>query len=95
MLDSSSTLDQIKDAYADNASYAEDGSATKAKAFITACRLLLLKLPNVASKGGESLEFDRSLLRDQIEDASRFVAANDTGTGTGRVGILSVRGFSR
>jgi hypothetical protein len=43
-LDSTSTLSEILAAYADNASYAEDGSATKARSFITACRLLLINL---------------------------------------------------
>ena len=39
-LDSTSTLGQVESAYADNASYAEDNSVDKARAFVTACRLL-------------------------------------------------------
>ena len=44
-LTSASTLTDVQNAYVDNASYAEDASIAKAKAFVTACRILLLKLP--------------------------------------------------
>ena len=44
-LTSSSTIAQIEAAYTDNASYVEDNSVAKCRAFITACTILLLKLP--------------------------------------------------
>ena len=44
-LTSASTLAQVKAAYADNASYVEDNSVAKCRAFITACTILLLNLP--------------------------------------------------
>ena len=44
-LTSASTLAQVQAAYADNASYVEDNSVAKCRAFITACTILLLKLP--------------------------------------------------
>jgi len=76
-LTSASTLADIKAAYADNASYLEDGSAVKARLFITACRLLLLALPKRAMKGGrtsgEEIELDPSLLAGQINEAKRFL----------------------
>ena len=77
-LTSASTLAEIKAAYADNASYLEDGSATKARAFITACTLLLLRLPKRVSKGGgqgEEIELDPQLLADQIGEAKRYLSA--------------------
>ena len=76
-LSSTSTLAEVKAAYADNASYLEDGSAAKARAFITACRLLLLMLPKRAVKGGrtsgEEIELDPSQLAGQIAEAQRFL----------------------
>jgi len=72
-LTSSSTLAQIKAAYADNASYIEDGSATKARAFITACRLLICQLPAKVLKGGSEVDLDVRLLADQIADAQAFL----------------------
>ena len=40
-LNGSSTLAQVQAAYDDNASYAEDSSVSKCRAFLTACRILL------------------------------------------------------
>jgi len=77
-LTSASTLPEIKAAYADNASYVEDGSAVKARAFITACRLLLLRLPKRAMKGGrasgEEIELEPRLLAEQIGEAKKFLS---------------------
>jgi hypothetical protein len=76
-LNSASTLLEVKASYSDNASYHEDGSAAKARTFITACRLLLLMLPKRVSAGGrsqgEEVEFDARLLQDQIVEAKRFL----------------------
>ncbi len=77
-LSSSSTLAEIQAAYDDNASYAEDASTVKAVAFITACRLLLrrtYKRQVHGGRGGQELEADPSLLRAELEDARRWLAA--------------------
>jgi len=77
VLTSTSTLAEIKAAYADNASYLEDGSATKARTYITACRMLLMRLPKRVSKGrsqGEEVELNTEILQTQIADAQRFLA---------------------
>ena len=78
-LSSTSTLAEINAAYADNASYLEDNSPAKARAFVTACRLLVLKLPKRTSKGGrgqgEEVELDPRLLAEQITEAKRFLTA--------------------
>ena len=70
-LGSSSTLDEIKDAYADNASYIEDDSVAKAKIFVTACTLLLLRIPKDASQGGgERVVMNPELLEKQRSEAT-------------------------
>lgn len=76
-LDSSSTLAEIQAAYADNASYAEDSSVSKAKGFITACRLLILKLPKSSAAGHVSTTLSPELLRDEIKDAQSWLAIHD------------------
>ena len=78
-LNSASTLAEIKAAYADNASYSEDGSVAKAKSFITACRLWLMKIPRRVARGGpasEEVEMEPRLLIDQIQEAKRYVVCN-------------------
>ena len=78
-LNSASSLEDIKAAYADNASYAEAGSAAMAQQFITACRLLLMHLPKSASHGGmraESIELNLDVITLQIKDATRYIATH-------------------
>ena len=48
-LSSSSTRADVEAAYADDASYVEDASVPKARVFVTACRLLILKYPRSTS----------------------------------------------
>ena len=79
-LSSASTLAEIKAAYANNASYLEDNSPAKARAFITACRMLLMRLPKRISKGGsqgEEVELDPRLLAEQIGEAQRFLTEHN------------------
>jgi hypothetical protein len=86
-INSSSTLVEVENAYDDNASYAEDGSVAKAKAFITACRLLIRRLPAEASSRESHLRLSPDLIRKEMEAAQAYVAANDTGTsGSGSSG---------
>ena len=49
----------ITAAYRDNMAYAEDGSVTKAKAFVTACTAMLSRGIRRIQHGGEDLEFER------------------------------------
>lgn len=96
-LSSASTNAQVEAAYDDNASYAEDASVTKAKAFITACRIILRRKSGRSGKSGAFVEFDRNLIRQELQAAQAYVSANDTTAGAGGAGvkILSVRDFSR
>lgn len=86
-LSSASTIAQVEAAYADNASYLEDGSVSKCKAFITACTLLLQARPSKATHGGagaESIELNLDVLQKQLESARQwFVANGGTSAGSG------------
>ena len=44
-INSTSTLAQIEAAYDDNASYPENNSAAECRLFVTACRILLRRMP--------------------------------------------------
>jgi len=99
-LNSNSTLDEIQASYADNASYEEDGAATKARAFITACRLLVLKLPKRSAVGGggagaQELELDVPLIQGEMAAAKAWLAANDTATNTGQTKHVDFTDFRR
>src|SRR5687768_3075117 len=77
-LSSSSALTEVEAAYDDNASYAEDGSVAKAKAFVTACRILLHRLPAEAGTRESHMRLSPELIRKEMEEAKAYVAANDT-----------------
>lgn len=76
-LSSSSTMAQVEAAYDDNASYAEDDSITKAKAFVTAVRFLLRRLYSSEAFGSASLSTRVDLLRDELRDAQKWLEARD------------------
>lgn len=74
-LSSTSTDAEVAAAYDDNASYETDASPSKAAAFIEAVRILLRRRPKKAGKGrSQEIEFDMTILRDQILDAQRWLA---------------------
>ena len=74
-LSSTSTLAEVKAAYFDNASYEEDASATKAAAFITACRFLLLKLPKRARHADRNeIELEPGQIRNELLAAKAWLA---------------------
>lgn len=74
-LSSSSTLTEIWAAYDDNASYAEDNSVAKARAFITACRILLRRTPSNAVKGSNQIGMRIDLLQKELEKAQQWLEA--------------------
>ena len=95
-LSSSSTIAQIKAAYDDNASYDEDASVAKAKAFITACRLLIRKTPEELAKGTGRVKINVDLIAGELSEAQQYVAANDTsgsGGADSRVRHVSFENF--
>jgi len=75
-LSSASTLAQIQDSYDDNASYEEDGSLSKAKAFSTAVRMLLRRIPEESRQGGDSIRFRPEVLRKELDEVQEWIARN-------------------
>ena len=65
-LGSSSTLAEVQAAYDDNASYREDADTTKAAAFITACSILMRRIPRSAESGGRE-RIEHELVRIENE----------------------------
>lgn len=95
-IDSNSTVEEIEAVYLDNLSYQTDSSATKAAAFIEACRALILRRPSRSSvggsRGGFETDFDIAEIRRELAAAQRWLVANGT-TASGAsnsVRILSV-----
>lgn len=88
-LSSSSTLQQVLDAYVNSASYEEDNDLAKARAFITACRILSEQRPVEHAHGGrgaESIRFDPEQLPGEIKAARQFIAAR-VGVNNGGAGV--------
>jgi hypothetical protein len=84
-LTSASTYAETIAAFKDNASYEEEGSQTKAKAFITACVHLSLD-PTSAGRGPQSMS--REDYKELAAQARRWLAANP---GTSGVGSMRTR----
>jgi hypothetical protein len=79
-LSSSNTLEQIEAAYIDNASYAETGDASKCRAFITACRILLLKTPKQSGTRDGNVMLSPDLIQKEKEAAEAWLASNSSPT---------------
>lgn len=84
-LGAGSDLNEVLDAYAANASYDEDASVTKARAFATACRILLVRLPTASQIGGASVSMDVSLIRQELNRAQQWLSTRSDNTGGVRV----------
>jgi|DEB3_MinimDraft_2_1074329.scaffolds.fasta_scaffold00552_2 hypothetical protein len=76
-LDGNSTYEQVKQAYDENASYIEDNSTTKARAFITACKILLRRTPSNMQKGSNALGYNVQALKQELDDAVAWLEARD------------------
>lgn len=77
-LTSSSTLAVVQSAYDDNASYYEDDDATKAKAFITACRILLRRIPRDGMLQGARVTLTPEIIQDQLNAAVEWLAGGSS-----------------
>lgn len=77
----SSTLEELRQEYVANASYEEDNSVAKCKAFITAARALLVMLPATATGfGGEAMvQFQVGLTEKALESAKMWLHSRATG----------------
>lgn len=76
-LTSSSTFAQVEAEYDNNASYEEDASTSKARAFITALRILIRRVPEESRNAGSSVRYNIAQLREELAEARAWLAAND------------------
>jgi hypothetical protein len=79
-LSSTSTTADVLAAYADNADYEEANDLTKARAFVSACRLLLspkhtVKRSVSGGRSGSEVELAPEVIERRMDEARRFVAA--------------------
>lgn len=82
---STTTLAEAKAEYLGNASYAENGSVTQAKAFVSACRALIVLLPARSMAGGKSADFSIADVRAEKEKAETWIGSNNSAAGSARV----------
>src|SRR5688500_6874875 len=78
-INSTSTLAQVQAAYDDNASYAEDASVAKCRAFLTACRILLRRMPAQTGTREAQLQLNPGLIQKEMQAAQAWLEAHDTG----------------
>lgn len=74
-LTSASTDAAVRASFDDNASYEEDGSVSKCKAFITACRILIRREPSNVQKDGEAVSLND--LREMLTEAKAWLAGQN------------------
>lgn len=77
-LDSQSTNAEVWSSYDDSASYEEDQSIGKCRAFITAANILLRRRPSLSTVDGNTQAFDPKPIQDALKVARAWIAANDT-----------------
>lgn len=90
-LTSASTLVEVEAAYDDNASYEEDGSSAKCRAFITACLIWLRRAPREQGTREGNLTLSPDLVQKELTHARSWLASNPnagnpSGGGTGGTG---------
>ena len=83
-LSSSSTWSDVLNEYKDNASYIEDASVAKAKAFVTACSFVLLLRPSQSQQQSSLIAHDNRVIQKQMEAAQQYVVDNETTAGAVR-----------
>lgn len=85
-LSSASTNAEVWAAYDDNASYEEVGSVAMARSFVTACRILLRRTPQMAMHDGKNqVQNNVAVIRQEMERAQRWLASQPAASGnTGR-----------
>lgn len=90
VIDSTSTLAQVEAAYDDNASYAQNNSPDQCRQFITACRILLRRMPKAAGQRDSHLQTNTDLIEKAIGRAELWLQSNDTGAGSNEPRITRV-----
>jgi hypothetical protein len=79
-LSSSNSDAEVFASYDDNASYEEDSDRAKALAFITACRLIIRRLPIEFLLKGVTRKYSEASLRSEIHDAQKWRSDNPPST---------------
>jgi len=89
------TIAEVEAVYLDNCGYAEDASTTKAKAFQSAVRALILLSATAMAKGSNSVSFSREMLADELSNVTKWIAmhpATDFDRGGPNVTYADFRG---
>lgn len=92
------TLTELRDALWDNASFEEDASVSKAKAFITAATRWLALEPGQQSDQGSSLSYSPAQIEKLLQRARQFAANNPSSTNSNNAGVRflsAAEGFRR
>lgn len=80
-LTSSSTDAEVRAAFDDNASYAEDNSPAKARAFETACMFILRREPQQAGRGGTAFILDKQSVREELARVRQWLLSRNEAAG--------------
>lgn len=89
-LTSTSTLDEIEAEMFSNDDFAETGSVAKAKAFASAARLWLRKVPSATSSNGRSMALNVSAVERDLQRAYQYINVAGDANANGGVKILGV-----
>jgi len=80
-LSSTSSLAEVQAAYDDNASYTEDESGDKCRAYITACRILLRRSFKSTAGAGLSVMTNMDQIAAEMKSAQEWIHENGSGEG--------------
>jgi hypothetical protein len=85
-LSSASSYEDVFACYTNNAGYEEDMSVPECRAFITACRFLLLLLPKRAAHANrsEEVEIDPSVIQAELRAAKVWLTINSAALSAAR-----------
>lgn len=87
-IDAATSLQEATREYLTNAGYREAASVPQALAFATACRALIILLPQSSMAGGKRADFSIPDLRQELDRAERWAseqrAAQRNGAGSVR-----------
>ena len=89
---SASTQADIIGQYLDNLGYDHSGSTSACQAFIQACRALLVMHPSQWEDGQDSIRYDPTQWRLELNAAQVWLNANTTTSGNGSVKSLAFGG---
>ncbi len=92
-INESTTQEQAVAGYLANLTYDVDGSASKCRGFIAACRALLVLHPSNWSQSQQQIAFNPQLWQLQLDDALHWLSGHSTDPAAARVKYVSFGGF--